>query len=366
MSKLMRLNELLVEEVIKAEIDWQQFQAAMAASAITRNVPRGIDAIVYLGIIGDPGSQVVNVQMRRAAQIGVDVSSKNKGYFPASGNPDAAAMYFNSSPTTFTGINGKEGLRVGQDFDILINYEGSTAAQWAQNRSHDSTSNLVAHELMHRGLDIADNISQIRDQIAEPSKNYFAQRRSKSVPGLVDPDDPVRYKPGNPAIYDNLEHLMIYAMLDTSHNFDHPKFRDTRAARLASRDKIRQVYLDVEAAAKRYILSYPIPKGSLAALRSELDGITPDNVDVKVGIGANDTPVVVLTSQPVAQAVPSGSSSASQSGVKDSVMAIQDKLKKLGTNLGTSGPNRDGVDGTLSDKTIQAIRSYLTQKLSGQ
>jgi len=124
--------------------------------------------------------------------------------------------------------------------------------------------------------------------------------------------------------------------------------------------------LDVEAAAKRYILSYPIPKGSLAALRSELDGITPDNVNVKVGIGANDTPVVVLTSQPVAQAVPSVSSSASQSGVKDSVMAIQGKLKKLGADLGTFGPNQDGVDGALGDKTIQAIRSYLTQKLSGK
>lgn len=52
--------------------------------------------------------------------------------------------------------------------------------------------------------------------------------------------------------------------------------------------------MDIEGAAQKYVLSYPIPPGSLAALRSEIDGKTPDNVKVDVTI-ANNVPTVTLT-----------------------------------------------------------------------
>ena len=44
---------------------------------------------------------------------------------------------------------------------------------------------------------------------------------------------------------------------------------------------------------------------------------------------------------------------------KSQIMIVQQRLKEcFGAYLGTSGPNRDGVDGVAGDKTKTAIETY--------
>ena len=68
--------------------------------------------------------------------------------------------------------------------------------------------------------------------------------------------------------------------------------------------KFRQIYFDIEGAARAYVLSYPIPPGSLSALRKEIDDKTPADVDVKVAMGPNNTPTVILQPEKPAPAAP--------------------------------------------------------------
>ena len=46
---------------------------------------------------------------------------------------------------------------------------------------------------------------------------------------------------------------------------------------------------------------------------------------------------------------------------KQNMMAIQEKLKSLGYDLGTYGPNKDGVDGNYGKRTLAAIKNFQTK-----
>ncbi|MEY4572188.1 MAG: hypothetical protein RLZ10_1414, partial [Bacteroidota bacterium] len=41
----------------------------------------------------------------------------------------------------------------------------------------------------------------------------------------------------------------------------------------------------------------------------------------------------------------------------DKVIELQNRLKSLGVNLGTSGPNKDGVDGRFGNLTKKALEA---------
>lgn len=45
----------------------------------------------------------------------------------------------------------------------------------------------------------------------------------------------------------------------------------------------------------------------------------------------------------------------------DDVIELQDKLKALGADLGTSGPNKDGVDGNFGNRTKNALQKIQTR-----
>jgi hypothetical protein len=286
----MRVTEIISEAVAKAEIDWQNFAVVMAASATQRNVPKGIDGIVYLGLVGDPRNVDVNVRLKRDVRIGLDMSPPGDGYVPRGAS--AAFHYSDHSFGSNMNIAGANGLQVGKDFDILINWQGNTLSEWAKASS--GWNHTIAHELMHRSFAMIDSMPEIVSQIPEPSKSYFAQRMSTTISGLLDRNGPVpAFMPlyGGSRGLATLEHMMIYAILEN----DPTVSASNSAQRVAEIQKFRKIYLDIEAAARKYVLSYPIPKGSLAALRSELDGKTPSNIDVKVGIGPNNVPTVTLS-----------------------------------------------------------------------
>ena len=279
----MRFKEFVTEQVKKAEVDWQQFKAAMAASAIQRNIPRGIDAIVYLGIIGDPGNTALEVRFKRPVQIGMDVSPKGKGYV----RPGAMAHY---EPNAYNIYGPKDSTReqVGQDFDILIDFQGEPLERQNWNQFQNALSDTVAHELMHRGFEIISRIPSIINKIPEPTKTYFEQRRSYDIPGLLNSKDPnqIQLTPKNQEYF---EHVMIYSVFATTERISYNDKKYSERVQL-----FRKFYMDIEAAAKNYVLSYPIPAGSLAALRDELDGKTSSNLNVTVGTGAGNRPTVVV------------------------------------------------------------------------
>jgi len=284
----MRFKEFISESVKKAEVDWQQWKAAMAASAVQRNVPRGIDAIVYLGIIGDPSNTELGVRFKRPAQIGMDVSAKGQGYI----QPGAIAQY---SADDFTMYGPKDSSRdqVGQDFDILFDFQGEPLERQNWKQFQDALSNTLAHELMHRGLAIIDRLPAIKSNIPEPSRTYFEQRWSTNIPGLYNANQLDPRKDFHPTNYPSnlyLEHMIIYSMFSEQSYLSRPE----NVEFAAQVQKFRKIYMDIEDAAQKYVLSYPIPPGSLAALRSELDGKTPDNVKVEVPI-VNNKPTVTIT-----------------------------------------------------------------------
>ena len=292
----MRAREFIREEVIKADIDWKLWAAAMAAQAIERNLPRGIDAIVYLGIIGDPGRTTMEIKLNRPVQIGLDLSPKDNNYIGSN-----TAQYFQSD-RLFKGVNGEEGLRVSQDFDILLNFSGDKASDWI--KSNNPYGSIIGHELMHRGFAIIDNIQAIKSLIPEPSRSYFVDgnRFRTNIPGLFNADE-LDMSKGDFRAHLNpnnsyLEHMLIYSMNPSTRSLNEPG-KEKYAEQVR---KFRQIYFDIEGAARAYVLSYPIPPGSLAALRKEIDDKTPADVDVKVAIGPNNTPTVILQPEKAAPA----------------------------------------------------------------
>ena len=46
---------------------------------------------------------------------------------------------------------------------------------------------------------------------------------------------------------------------------------------------------------------------------------------------------------------------------KENMVAIQQKLKSLGYDLGAYGPNKDGIDGNYGNRTLSAIKSFQTK-----
>jgi uncharacterized protein (DUF433 family) len=73
----------------------------------------------------------------------------------------------------------------------------------------------------------------------------------------------------------------------------------------------------------------------------------------------SNTPAPAGVVTPKAGNVPSGTTPAKS---KPEVMELQKQLKAAGYNLGTSGPNRDGVDGIMGPKTRAAQQQMIQQK----
>jgi hypothetical protein len=329
------------------DVDWAKFKLTISAIGAQREGLEDfskVDAIVFLGLIGDPnikdGYGPVKEYMGPAV-----FGRTNDSNLKASGFKDQGIA---NMRWRMGGINFKN----VEEFDIILNHK------YVDIASGDLESALtVAHEARHRGMHMICLIPDIMNKVpsdlrSEPGTGIWV---NKNMDSFMDKFHP----PGKPR--DSLEHMLIYAA-EKGNSSVHPEGHYTTVEELK---QWRSWYMTIAAAAKSYVLNIPVPKGSaLEELRKDLDdNKTPKNVSVRVA--KVDQQGVTFAAVPKA-ATGMATANTTQPGVKDSVMAIQGKLKKLGADLGTFGPNRDGVDGALGDKTIQAIRSYLTQKLSGQ
>jgi len=290
----MRAREFIREELIKADIDWQQWAASMALAAIEQDLPRGLDAIMYLGIIGDPGRTTMDIRLDRPANIGLDFSPKGQGYLSGS----AVGQHF---------IGGLKYDKKGQplppekDFDILLNFNGDSVDKWV--KKNNMMGGWIGHELQHRGMEIVANIGAIQDKIPERSKFVFrdGNRWKKKIPEIGFDAEKLDTSKGDYRASRNvndshLEHMLLYSTLTGGKpSYDgNDAWHERREKQL---QKYRQIYFDIEGAAKDYVLSYPIPPGSLAALRNELEGKAPDGYKLVIGKDPLNRPTFALQSE---------------------------------------------------------------------
>ena len=209
----MRAREFIREEVINADIDWQLWAASMALAAIEQDLPRGLDAIMYLGIIGDPNGTDMNIRLNRPAKIGLDFSKKGQGYLSGS----AVGQHFIGG----VGIAQNGDPDSVKDYDILLNFNGDSVDKWVKKENMYST--WIGHELQHRGMEIVANIGAIQDKIPERSKFVFqnGNRWRTQIPEIgfdaytldTSKGD---YRASRAVSDSHLEHMLLYSLFATN------------------------------------------------------------------------------------------------------------------------------------------------------
>jgi hypothetical protein len=353
------------EPIENVDIDWEQFKAGMTALSLSSKDPQvhRIDGLVYLGIMGAPGKNKIFEPVRMAWTVddagnsfmdrGMDNTHPDASRYTPKDTKDGRAGRIAGEFISGYGKSYGSEYEILSKYDIVFNHLAFNPAKISQSAS------LIAHELRHRGFHMVRSLPEILQGIPEPVRGWAEAANAWNNTGILN-----YYKFDNKD-RQSQEHLLMYSVeMGDDHGQVGPLDKLGDSSMFRSVEEIRtfrKIYWQIANAARDYIQTQPVPKGGYKALRDELGKFMPDE---KIKMTKNSAGEVEIT----ATSKPSATTTANttQPGVKDSVMAIQDKLKKLGTNLGTSGPGKDGIDGVLGDKTIAAIRSYLTQKLSGK
>ena len=276
----MKISELLLEDVHDPKIDWNKFKLALAAHAAALGLEDygRVDAIMFLGLAGDPNSQsVLDVKLKGPAKIGVaDADSNRDLAFVHSGkNSKTAGEYYGVAYTDPNDTNDRGyQLRQQYEYGIIINQDFFNQA------SGEIDTPTLAHEAHHRGFDILSRIPQIRNAINPRTQKYLDELKTagERIPGLGLEDTGER---------NFLEHLLIYSREVPNQIGPDDMFRSKEEVKM-----FRMMYQDIEQAANAYIQRYPVPKGGFELLRNEVDRLTPDNVKIKVSKDTSGKPVV--------------------------------------------------------------------------
>jgi 3D (Asp-Asp-Asp) domain-containing protein len=248
------------------DIDWAKFKLTISAIGAQREGLEDfskIDAIVFLGLIGDPNIKGVYGPVKE--YMGPAVFGRtNDSNLKASGFKDQGLANMRNRPG---GINFKN----IEEFDIILNHK------YVDLASGDLESALtVAHEARHRGLHMICLIPDIMNKVPSDlrSESWAGTWVNKNMDSFMDKFHP----PGKPR--DTLEHMLIYAA-EIGNSSVRPEGYFTTVEEVK---QWRSWYMTIAAAAKSYVLNIPVPKGSaLEALRKDLDdNKTPTNVSVRV------------------------------------------------------------------------------------
>jgi LysM repeat protein len=304
----MRAREFVREENYgeAANIDWEKFRAGMTALAMDQEELRGyqgVDAIVFLGLMGDPSprSRPINIRLQSPARIvvlnaaGVDLMGKSSGRYLDPSQVD----YRDYPDRPESDGRAQERKVIAKDYDIAVSHKNFDPAFDA--RRTDALDTL-AHEARHRGFRILWETPEIMSKIPQPLRD--------SMQNFI--------KHNDGEIRDSYEHLMIYAvsMPPTEGNAIGPDrfFRSKEEYY-----KYRRDYKIVEQAAKLYVMSMKVTPGGLAALRNEVDKMTPKDEVIKIVPGPTGAvavgttlvktaaPAAVKAATPVAPAAPAAS-----------------------------------------------------------
>ena len=289
----MRAREFVREENYgqAANIDWEKFRAGMTALAMDQEELRGyqgVDAIVFLGLMGDPSprSRPIDIRLQSPARIvvlnaaGVDVLGPVSGMYL---DPNHIDVRDYPNKPDFDG-RAQERTAIRKDYDIAVSHKNFDPAFDA--RRTDALDTL-AHEARHRGFRILWETPEIMSKIPQPLRDNMVSTRIMHNTGEM---------------RDSYEHLMIYAVsMGTTGNAIGPD-KDSFFRSKEEYYKYRRDYKIVEQAAKSYVMSMKVTPGGLAALRNEVDKMTPKDEVIKIVPGP--TGAVAVGTTPVKAAAP--------------------------------------------------------------
>jgi LysM repeat protein len=289
----MRAREFIREENYgqAANIDWEKFRAGMTALAMDQEELRGyqgVDAIVFLGLMGDPSprSRPIHIRLQSPARIvvltaaGVDLIGPVSGIYLDPGHID------NRDYPDRPGFDNRaqERTAIRKDYDIAVSHRNFDPAFDA--RRTDALDTL-AHEARHRGFRILWETPEIMSKIPQPLRDNMVSTRIMHNTGEM---------------RDSYEHLMIYAVsMGTTVNAIGPD-KNSFFRSKEEYYKYRRDYKIVEQAAKSYVMSMQVTPGGLAALRNEVDKMTPKDEVIKIVPGP--TGAVAVGTTPVKAAAP--------------------------------------------------------------
>jgi len=329
----MKIQELLAEDVHDPNIDWNKFKLAFAALAAAPGLEDygKIDGIIFLGLAGDPNSQsVLDVKLKGPARIGVadPDSARELGWNDGvgSGSRTAGEYYHTAYHDKGQLDNRGHQIRKAYHYGIIIN---QTHFDQASGEIHTDT---LAHEAQHRGFDILWQIPEIVNNINPRTRKYIPDLKTEAekIAGLGLENTGER---------DFLEHLMIYSYSvpwqigpgpDPSH-----MFRSKEEVKM-----FRTMYQDINSAATAYVKRYPVPRGGLALLRKEVDRLTPDNVNIKVGKDASGKPVVTGFLDSIVDRVKNLFKGSPDAAAPRQLMSVDDKRQRYQDLLAKARGNK--------------------------
>jgi LysM repeat protein len=284
----MRAREFLREENYgeAANIDWEKFRAGMTALALDQQELRGyqgVDAIVFLGLMGDPSprSQPLDLRLQGPARVivlnaaGVDLigAGRISGQYLA---PNIIDRRDYPDRPEFDNRTA-ERKAIVKDYDIAVSHKNFDPAFDAFRTDALDT---LAHEARHRGFRILWDTPEIMSKIPQDvqDKMFAPWEKGKDAP----------------------EHYMIYSvsMLPNGNNIGPDQYFKS----LEEFKSWRRTYKAVEQAAKSYVMNMKVTPGGLAALRNEVDKMTPKDEVIKIVPGP--TGAVAVGTTPVKAAAP--------------------------------------------------------------
>jgi LysM repeat protein len=323
----MRFREFIREENYgeAANIDWEKFRAGMTALAMDQKELQGyqgVDAIVFLGLMGDPSprSRSIDIRLQGPARIvvlndaGVDLLGKISGMYLDPNHTDYRD--YPNRPESDGRAEQRRALR--KNYDIAVSHKHFDPAFHAFKTDALDT---LAHEARHRGFRILWDTPAIRDRVPEPLRTEMTDQISGR---------------------DSIEHLMIYAvsMPPTEGSAIGPDrfFRSKEEYY-----KYRKDYKIIERAAKSYVMNMKVTPGGLAALRNEVDKMTPKDEVIKIvpgpagAVAVGTTPIIKGIVDKVKGGIDKVSGELSQGAniVADKVKQGVDKVKSA-LDIGTT------------------------------
>ena len=281
----MRAKEFVREENYgeSANIDWEKFRAGMTALAMDREELQGyqgVDAIVFLGLMGDPSprSRPIDIRLQSPARIvvlnaaGVDVLGPVSGMYL---DPNHIDRRDYPNKPDFDG-RAQERKAIRKDYDIAVSHKNFDPAFDA--RRTDALDTL-AHEARHRGFRILWETPEIMSKIPQPLQDSMQNW--------------IKHNDGEKR--DSYEHLMIYAVSMGTTGNAIGSDKDSFFRSKEEYYKYRRDYKIVEQAAKSYVMSMKVTPGGLAALRNEVDKMTPKDEVIKIVPGPTGAVAVGTT-----------------------------------------------------------------------
>lgn len=252
------------------DIDWVQLKAALTIIATDPALKGGVkpvDAIMFLGIIGDPNADEDELWIKKPARWG-SINDQGIENIPR----------WSKIQGEYAGIGSGGGYSWGERYDIVLNNKFYDKAMTAKG----DTPELVAHEARHRGFEILLRSKKMRSMSPSWLLDLYYKHHDEYL------------RPGEPkGLSDTFEHLMMYSLeRGASNSIGTAEQR----AFFRSREELKQFrnyYYEFEAAAKRYLATLQVPPGGYDALRKAVDDATPPDIKITVQKGPGGKPVIV-------------------------------------------------------------------------